>query len=106
MLVPDNSALIRDSDCDIGIFVQYDTLAGEAAFYTRVYGPINKILLFIRYFFQKAIAFFDVHMTGRARADPTTVMVQVNIIFFCNFQNRLIEKIATDRFGCDARIFK
>ncbi len=90
VFMADNSTLIRDGDGDISGLVQYDALTCKAAFESRIERAVDKILLFIRNPFQKIIPLIDINVTSGTRANPTTIMVEVNIVILCNFKDRQI----------------
>ncbi len=106
MFVADNALLIGNGDSDIGVCNQENTLAGQSAFQSRVDGAINKIFFFIGNFLDEMFPFFHVDMAGGAGAYAATVVIEVDIVFFREFQHRHIQKIARHRFGGDTRIFK
>jgi len=106
MFVSDDSALVGDGDGDFGGVVEDNTLTAKAAFKAWIDGAVNEVLLFVRYFFQKIFTLFYINVASRAGAHPATVVVEVNIVFFSQFQNGFVLKIARDSFGRYARIFK
>jgi len=106
MFMSDDAALIGDGDGNFCIFVEQYALAGQTAFQTGVDGAVNEVFFFIRNFFQKILAFFDVHMAGRTGAHAATVVVEVYVVVLRYFKDRLIQKISVDRFGGYFGVFK
>lgn len=106
MLVSDDPALVGNGNGNDGCLVQNDTLTPQSAFEPGVDGPIDKIFLLVGYLFQKIVALLYVKMASRAGAHTPTVMVQVYIVLFCKFQDRLVLKITGHGLGRYGFIFK
>ena len=106
MIVSDDSALVGYGYSDFGVVVENNTLTTKATFEARVDGTVNKVLFFVRYFFQKFIAFFHIYVARRACAHPTAVVIQVNVVVLGQLQNGLILEITLNGFGRNARVFK
>jgi hypothetical protein len=106
MFVSNYTFLVRDGHHDMSIFFQNNTLASQATFQTWIDGAINKVFFFIGYFLYDIVTLFNVDMAGGTSTHATAVVVEVDICFFCNFENGLILKIATDRFFRNGSIFK
>ena len=106
MLVSDDPALVGNGNGNDGSLVQDDTLAPQSAFEPGVDGPIDKIFLLVGYLFQKIVALLYVKMTCGAGTHPPTVMVQVHIVLFRKFQDRLVLKITGHGLGGYGFIFK
>ena len=101
-----NAPLIGNGDRYFGGFIQNNALATQAAFEPRIEGPVNKIFLFIRYSFNKIFPAFHIHVAGGAGANPAAVVVEVNIVFFRDFQDGHILKTSRHRLDWNAFIFK
>lgn len=106
MFVSDNSTLVGDGDSYFGVVIEDNTLTTKATFEARVDGAVNEVFFFVRYFFQKFVAFFYINMARGAGAHSTAVVIQVNVEFFRQFQYGFILKITRHGFGRYARIFK
>lgn len=65
--------LIRQGNLYIAI--NNYTLATQARVDPWVNGPVNKILLFIRYFLDAVHSFINVNMAGAASANAATIML-------------------------------
>lgn len=102
----DDAALVGYGDRDIGIWFEHDALASQAAFYARIDGAVNEIFLFVRNFFEVLLAFFHINMAGGAGANTSAVMVEVDVVFLCKFQNGLIYEVASYCFRSYGGIFK
>lgn len=96
MLVSDDSALVGDFDFDDSVFVQDDALAGEPGFEPWIDGPVNEVLFFFRNFFQKIIAFVDINVAGAACTDAAAVVVEMDVVLLCDFQNGQIRWYVVD----------
>ena len=83
-----------------------NTLTTKATLQAGVDRPVNEVLLLVGDFLQVFLSFFDVHMAGGAGAHPAAVVVQVHVVFFGNFQNRLVQKISADGFRRDGCVLK
>ena len=106
MFVSDDSALVGDGNGDFGGIVEDNTLTTKAAFKARVDSAVNKIFFFVRYFFQKIFALLYVNMASGAGTHSATIVIEVNVEFLCQFQNRFVLKITRDSFRRYAGIFK
>lgn len=106
MLVADNSALIGDGDGDFSLVVEYDALATQAAFESRIDGAIDKIFFLVGDVLQEFIAAFHIQMTGGAGAYTAAIVVEVNIELLGQFENRQVLEITAHGFGRDRSIFK
>ena len=106
MLVSDDPTLVGYGYGNDSSLVQDDTLAPQSAFEPGVDGPINKIFLLVGYLFQKIVALLYVKMASGAGAHSPTVMVQVHIVLFCKFQDRLVLEITGHGLGRYGFIFK
>lgn len=106
MFVANNSALVGDGYGDVGGSIEEDALAGEAAFDARIVGTVDEIFLFIRDFFEKPVASFDVNMAGRTGANAAAIMVQVDVMLLGHFENREVGLHVFDGDGSDIFVFK
>lgn len=106
MFVSNDSFLIWNSNRDVCLIVEYNTLTAKATFDTGVNGAVNKILFFVRDSFQKRLSFFDIHMAGRTCTNPAAVVVEVYIVFLRQFKDGHIFKVALDGFWSNIRVFK
>jgi hypothetical protein len=104
--VANDTALIGNFDFNVSPFIEDHTLATQSRIEAGIVGPINEVFFFIRNFFQKILAFFDVHMAGRTGAHAATVVVEVYVVVLRYFKDRLIQKISVDRFGGYFGVFK
>lgn len=94
-----NPRLIGDRYSDFRIFVEDNTLAGQAALQARIDSAIDEIFFLVGDFFEVIVAFFHVNMTGRAGTNAAAVMIQVHIGIFCDFKNGLSLELARHFFG-------
>lgn len=106
MFVADNSALIGNGDGYFSAVIENDALATQAAFKPGIDGAINKVFFLVGNFFQILLALFHINVTGGAGAYAATVVVEVNVVFFGNFQNRNIYIIPPHGNWSYAGIFK
>ena len=98
-----NAPLIGHGDRYFGGFIQDNALAAQAAFEAWVERPVNEILFLVGYFLDVFFPLLYVHVAGGAGADAATVVVEVNVVFFGDFEDGHILKTA--RHGLDRDIF-
>lgn len=106
MFVADNTALIGNRNRYFGGFIENDALTTQAAFKSRIVGTINKILLFVGNFFQELLAFFHINVAGGAGTNAAAIVIEVHVVFFRQFKNGQVGKVAADRFGRNVLIFE
>ncbi len=99
MFVTDYVFLVGYHHFNHGVFVQNNALARQTRFQTRIDGTVNEVFFFLADVLQKIISFFDVYVTGAARTHTTAVVVEVNVVFFGQFQNRNICRRLLHRDG-------
>ncbi len=102
MLVTDNAALVGDFDFDFCVVRQNNALTRQPRFDARIDGAVDKIFFFVRDFFQFVFAFQHKNVARAARANPTAIVVEVNVVKLGHFQNR---NIAFCRHGFGRNIF-
>ncbi len=106
MFVSDDLFLIWNFHLNHRVFVKDNGLTAKPAFNSRVDGTVDEVFFFIADLFQRIFAFINVDMACTAGADFSAVVVQVDTIIFCHFQNTYVDGDVLDRFRCDALIFK
>ena len=97
VFVANNTALVGDGNAYFGCFVQYNTLAGQATFEAWIEGAVNEIFFLVGYFLDKILPLFYINMAGRAGANTAAVVIQVNVAFFRDLQNRHILETSRHR---------
>ena len=101
-----NPSLIGNRDGHFGRFIKDNTLTGQATFEARIERAINEILFFVGNFLNKILAALHIHVAGGASANAAAVVIEVNIVFFRDFQNGHILETSRHRLGRDFFIFK
>lgn len=106
MFMSNDPSLVGDGNGDLGVVVEDDALAAQAAFEPWIDGAVNEVFLFVRYFFQELVAFFHIDVAGGAGAYPAAIVIEMNIVILRQFEDGFVLKIARNGLGRYARIFK
>ncbi len=87
MLVPDNAGLVGNFHLDHRIVFQDNALATQTRFQAGIDGTVNEILFLVGNFFQLIVSLVNVNVAGTTGTNASTVVIQVNVVVFGNFQN-------------------
>jgi hypothetical protein len=69
---------------NFNIAVNNNALAAQARVDARVYSPVNKVFLFVRYLLDIVHPFVNINMAGTASANTAAIVLQLYAIFQAN----------------------